>query len=96
MLQPGERYSYKFVSVGEQDWFVYPAILTGKITVTRNRISSRDQFLILENDGLESPFSSRVIKVDSWGNLLWSFGESYLSNPRDARPMLNNNVIIST
>lgn len=96
VLQPGERYAYKFVTVGEYDWFVYPGILTGKITVTRNRMSSRDQFLMLENDGLESPFSSRVIKVDSWGNVLWSFGEGYLVKPRDARPMLNNNVIIST
>lgn len=95
-LQPGERYSYKFVSVGEIDYFVYPGILTGKVTVTRNRISSMDRFVILENDGLESPFSSRVIKVDAWGNILWSFGESYLVKPRDARPVLNGGVIIST
>ncbi|GAF98952.1 unnamed protein product, partial [marine sediment metagenome] len=95
-LEPGERYSYKFVSVGEFNWFVYPGILTGKITVTRERISSRDQYVVLENDGLESPFSSRVMKLDSWGNTLWTFGEGYLVKPRDARPLLNNGVIIST
>ena len=95
-LEPGERFSYKFVSVGEVNWFVYPGILTGKITVTRHRVSSRDQYIVLENDGLESPFSSRVIKLDSWGNALWTFGEGYLVKPRDARPLLNNGVIIST
>jgi len=96
VLQPGERFAYKFVMVGEYDWFVYPGILTGRVSVTRNRISSMDQFIVLESDGLESPFSSRVIKVDAWGNILWSFGESYLVKPRDARPLINDGVIIST
>jgi len=96
LLQPGERYTYKFVTVGEFDWFVYPGILTGRVNVTKNRISNTDNFIILENDGLDSPFSSRVIKVDAYGNVLWSFGESYLVKPRDARPLLNDGVIIST
>jgi hypothetical protein len=96
VLQPGDRYAYKFVTVGEFGWFVYPDILVGKVTVTRNRISSRDQYLVLENDGLESPFSSRVIKVDSWGNVVFEFGNSYLVKPRDSRPLLNGNIIIST
>jgi hypothetical protein len=96
VLQPGERYSFKFVSVGETGFFIYPGILTGKITVTRNRISSRDEFLILESDGLESPFSSRVIRVDCYGNVRWEFGNSYLVRPRDCRPLLSSGVIIST
>jgi len=95
VLQPGERYSFKFVNVGEFNYFTYPDILTGSVTVTRNRLSSRDKFIILESDSLESPFSSRVIKVDSYGGILWSFGEGYLVKPRDARPTLNG-VIIST
>jgi len=95
VLQPGERFSYKFTSVGGYGWFVYSSILTGTINVTKNRISSRDQFIILESDGLESPFSSRIIRVDCYGNILWSFGNSYLVKPRDARPMLNG-VLIST
>lgn len=96
ILQPGESYSHKFVTVDDYDWFIYPDILSGRITVTEGRINSQDKFLILENDGLDQPFSSRVIKVDSWGNVTWSMGESYLTKPRDARPLLNNNVIIST
>jgi len=95
-LQPGEIYTFKFATEGSFDWFIYPSILTAKITVTTRRLSDRDQYIILENDGLESPFSSRVIKVDSWGNVVWSFGESYLVKPRDARPLLNNGVLIST
>ena len=96
VLQPGERYTYKFLTVSEYDWFVYPSILTGKVTVTRGRLSSRDKYIILENDGLESPFTSRVLKVNNWGVILWSFGEGYLVKPRDSRPLLNNGVIIST
>lgn len=95
VLQPGDRYSFKFVTVGEYGYFAYPDILTGQIIVTQNRISSRDQFIVLEGDGLESPFSSRAIRIDAWGNVLWSFGEAYLVKPRDARPLLNNKVIIS-
>lgn len=95
IIYPGDRYIFKFVTVGEYDWFVYPGILTGTINVTRNRISNTDQYIILENDRLPSPFTSRVIKVDAWGNVLWSFGEGYLMNPKDARPLLNGGVIIS-
>lgn len=95
-LQPGERYSFKFTEEGSYDWFVYPSILTAKVTITTQRLSDRDQYVVLENDGLESPFSSRVIRVDSWGNVVWSFGESYLVKPRDARPLVNNGVLIST
>jgi len=95
VIQPGESWSYKFVSVGENNWFVYPDILTGAITVTRERLNSNDQFLIVENDNLGQPFSSRVIRVDSWGNVVWAFGEAYLVNPRSARPLLNNGIIVS-
>jgi hypothetical protein len=96
VLDPGDTYSYEFVSEGEFDWFVYPDILTGKITVTKQRLSSRDLYYILESDGLESPFTSRLIKVDSWGNALWSFGEGLIVQPRDVRPMINGNVLLST
>jgi len=96
VLDPGETYSFEFIDDGEFDWFVYPDILTGKINVTRQRLSSRDLYYILESDGLESPFTSRLIKVDSWGNILWSFGENYLVKPRDVRPMISGNVLLST
>jgi len=95
-LQSGERYSFKFTSEGSFDWFVYPSILIAKITITARRLSDRDQYIILENDALESPFSSRVIWVDSWGNIIKSFGESYLVKPRDARPLLDGGILVST
>ena len=96
VLDPGDTYEYKFVTEGEFDWFAYPDILTGKITVTKQRLSSRDLYYILESDGLESPFTSRLIKVDSWGNVSWSFGETLLVKPRDVRPMFNGNILLST
>ena len=94
VLDVGETYTYKFVSVGDMGWFVYPSILNGIISVTTNRVSSEDTFLITENDGLDKPFSSRVIKIDSYGNILWSFAECYIPNSRAAKPLLNNNIII--
>ena len=93
----GDRFSYKFISGGEINYFIYPDILTGSVNVTKNRISNRDEFLLLESDNLESPFSSRLIRVDCYGNILWSFGEGgYLVKPRDVRPSFNDNLIIST
>jgi hypothetical protein len=94
VLEPGDRYSFKFTTFGEFNYFVYPYILSGKINVTKNRISSNDEFIILEND-MEGLFSSRVIKIDNWGNISWSL-ENYLVKPRDARPLINNSVLIST
>jgi hypothetical protein len=96
VLQTGESYSFKFNNEGEYPWFVYPSIITGEIKVTEQRLSVQDEYYILESDGLDSPFSSRLIKVDAWGNVVWSFGENYLVKPRDIRPMLNNKVLIST
>jgi hypothetical protein len=96
VINPGDSYSFNFITGGEFDWFTYPDILTGEIVVTNQRISSRDLYYLLESDGLESPFTSRLIKVDSWGNLLFSFGEGLIVKPRDVRPMLNGNVLLST
>ena len=100
VLPPGDRYSFRFLNAEDYDYFIYPFITTGELRVGKNRISNSDQFLVLENDALESPFSSRVIRVDCWGNVLWSFGESFLVRPRDARPMLSDSfsdyVLIST
>ena len=96
ILAPGDKYTLKLVTVGEYDFFTYPNILTGRITITKNRLNNADEFLLAENDGLESPFSSRIIKIDSWGNVLDSYGESWIVQPRNARPMINKGTIIST
>jgi len=96
MLQVGESFTFKFYSSSMYYWFAYPSILTGVITSVPQRITDRDQYIILENDGLDCPFSSRVIKSDSYGNILWNFGQGYLCKPRDARPLINGNVLIST
>jgi len=96
VLQPGESYSFKFNNEGEYPWFVYPSIITGEIKVTEQRLSVQDEYYILESDGLDSPFSSRLIKVDAWGNVVFEWGSGFLVKPRDVRPMLNNKVVIST
>ena len=64
--------------------------------VSNNSVSHIvDEFVIVECDGLESPFTGRVIKVDFWGNIVESFGEGYLVKPRDARIMQNNKILVS-
>jgi hypothetical protein len=92
----GGKYDFIFSNIGTYYWFTYPTLLNGIIYITKQRLSDQDEYYILESDGLDSPFSSRLIKVDSWGNVLWSFGEGYLVKPRDIRPLLNNNLLIST
>ena len=96
-LQVGDTYQFTFDTNGSFNWFVYPSILTAQITVSTQRLSSTDNYIILENDGLLSPFSSRIIKVNSSGDVLWDFGNSYLVLPRDARPMSDgSSILIST
>jgi len=96
VLQPGDRFIYRFVAAKIYDWFVYPTILTGELNVYTSRVSTEDRYVITESDNYESPFTSRVIKVDSWGNVLWTYGEGFLVKPRDARPLLDEKVLIST
>lgn len=95
ILQSGEEWSKTFGSITTEYWFVYPTILTGKIIITEKEVNYNDQFIILENDGLNVPFSSRLIIVDYNGNVKKSFGESYLTSPKDAKS-LTNGILIST
>jgi hypothetical protein len=96
VLQIGEKYTYKFESIGDYGWFSYPNINIGKVSVYNIKVSPNDFFVLTENDGLESSYTSRVIKVNTYGNIVLKFGNSYLTNPKDARPLNNNKIIIST
>ena len=96
ILNTGDTFTFSFDIGGSFDYFIYPDILTGTINVTEQRLSSRDNFFILESDGKQSPFSSRLIKVDSYGNVIFSFGEGVLVAPRDVRVLSNGNLLIST
>ena len=93
-LSQGERWSFNFAEESEISWFSYPNGFVGKVIVSDYKISSANQFLLLECDGLESPYTGRLVRVDCWGNILWSF-ENYVVSPKDARPLLNNKVLIS-
>jgi hypothetical protein len=95
VLNQGDRWAYEFASTGDFDWFTYPNALTGTITVSNYKMSSANQFILLESDGLESSSTSRAIKIDSWGNVIWSM-ENFLVKPRDIRSLINNKVLIST
>lgn len=97
-LNPGERYSYRFDNLGSFDWFSFngSTINTGVVQVSQGRVSSTDEYLAVENDPSVSMFGSRVIKIDSWGNVIWSFGEDWLNHPKDARSAPDGSIIIST
>jgi hypothetical protein len=96
-LQPGEGFSYTFYNLGTFNWFAYPTIVTGMVHVSASGVSPTDQYMIVENDGSESAFGNRVIKIDSWGNVIWSYGEGFLVNPKDVRTVPGgSSIIIST
>ena len=97
-LQPGEQFAYRFLNVGDFNWFVYSGdanIVVGKVSVSDTRVSSLDKYLIVENDPA-SVLGGRVVRVDAWGNIDWSFGESYIYRPRDVRSMPDGSILLST
>ena len=99
-LQPGESYAYRFDNLGDFAWFAYPEITTasvaGVVHVSSNRIGPNDKYIIVENDPAAETTGGRVIRVDAWGNIEWTFGEGVLSYPRDARPLPDGSIVIST
>lgn len=94
-MNPSDRFAYKFTTEREYKWFSYPDLVKGDIMVSKIKAFSSDHFVILERDNLESPFTSRAIKIDVYGNIITEFGKGYLVKPSDARP-LNNGILIST
>lgn len=94
-LQPGEAYAFTFDNVGSFSWFAYPDIQTGSVISSGARISSTDQYLVLEKEETPSVYGSRVVRVDAWGNVVWDFGEGILYDPKDVRSLAGNSVIVS-
>ena len=95
-INPGETYSYRINGYGTHNWFVYPWIITGSILVAEQYIGDNSNFYLLESDGLATPYTSRAIRIDTWGNVLWSFGTGLLIQPHDIRPMNDGRILIST
>lgn len=93
-ISDGGSWVYTFNDNQEVPWFTYPEYCKGTIISTEDKISLSNQFLILESDGLNSPFSSRVVRIDCWGNVLWEYKD--MIAPRDIRSLLDNKVLIST
>lgn len=87
------RIKWEYIS----DRYIYDAHLFPRDNDINNDdfiVSSSDFFLITEGDSFESPFTSKIRKIDMFGNTIWDFGDN-VSKPRDARPLINNQVIIS-
>jgi len=95
-LQSGEQYSKSFDEGGAFDWFSYPDIVTGSINVEASGVSQSDEYLMVEKDIIPSVGGGRIIKVNSWGNITWTFGSGILYDPKDVRRLSNNSIIIST
>ena len=90
-LSSGERFSYKFGTDGTYYWFAYPNIQTGTI----NSISNVNfgNFVIIESDTLDSTYSSKAVKLDTYGNVIWEFGPGYEVNPKDVRVSLDKIIL---
>jgi plastocyanin len=99
-LASGEEYSFTFDNPGDFHWFAYPGIanaeVNGIVRVSSGRISPSDTYLLVENDLQAETVSGRVIKIDAWGNVQWTYGEGILHQPRDVRPMPDGTLLIST
>lgn len=97
-INVGQEYSFKFENLGSYYWFSYDgqSIQTGLVHVSRGRISTTDEYLVVENDASSSLFGSRVIKINAWGDVVWSFGEDWLHKPKDARGAPDGSILIST
>ena len=95
IIAPGEMYSHRMIDYGTFDYFVWPAISTGKIQVTNSPVSPHDKFTLVENDVTSSSFDNRVAMIDAWGNVEWTFGESILGRIKDARPLSGIEVVVT-
>lgn len=94
-LQPGEQYARTFDEGGDFGWFSYPGIVTGKVNVAPAGVSQSDEYLIVEKDPVPSVGSGRVSRINSWGNIVWTFGDGILYDPKDVRRLTGNSIIIS-
>ena len=95
VIAPGQSFSYRFSDYGDFGYFVWPQIDTGRVSVSDYPVSTQDKFIIVENDPVSSSYSSRVAVVDSWGNVLWTFGDSLVRRIKDARPSGESGIIIT-
>jgi hypothetical protein len=94
-ILPGEFFSHRFINFGTFNYFVHPFIHVGKIHVINTSITPDDNFIIAENDPSGSSYLNRVIKIDAWGNIVWSFGESFVSTIKGAKPTSSGEIIIT-
>ena len=94
-IQPGGLFARKFDDGGNFGWFAYPRIVTGSVGVSQGGVSQSDEYLIVEKDYIPSIGSGRVSRIDSWGKILWTFGSGILYDPRDARRLAGDSIIIS-
>jgi hypothetical protein len=94
-LAPGESFVFRFINFGTFNFFVYPDIFTGQVFVTNSSISPDDKFVLAENDASKSSYASRAIKIDAWGNLEWSFGETFVRFVKDVKPVSDTEIVVT-
>lgn len=96
ILAPGESYTFRFINNGVFHYFAWPFIYTGSILVTESPVSPQDKFILVENDPTGSSYSSRIARLDAWGNVEWSFGETFFRAVKDAKPVSATEVVVTT
>jgi len=96
ILAPGESYTFRFINNGVFHYFAWPFIYTGSILATESPVSPQDKFIIVENDPTGSSYTSRIARIDAWGNVEWSFGETFFRSVKDAKPVSSTEVVVTT
>jgi hypothetical protein len=94
-ILPGQYYSFSFLNIGVYDYFVYPYIYTAKISCMETSVVPDDEFVLVENDPSNGSYLNRIIRIDSLGNVIWEFGQSYVSFIKDAKPVSESEIVIT-
>lgn len=91
----GEKYGKVFYEVGKLQYFLYPSLTNGTIYVHQGWTDLSSSFYILETDGKDSLFGSRLVQVDVYGNTLWTFGDGYMLSPKEVQALLEDKALLS-
>lgn len=99
-LNNGDRFQFMFNNPGDYYWFAHPGItnapIQGVIHVSSGHVTPTDRYLLVENDTAADTAGGRIIRIDNWGNVVWTYGEGLLHRPRDVRPHADGTMVIST
>lgn len=94
-VPPGGEVAIPFPNQGDFAWFAHPNVVSGVVHVGAAAVAEDSRYVVLEKEESGSFVGSRVAMLDSWGNVLWTFGHGLLSDPTDVRPLADGAMMVS-